>query len=76
MNETKKKTPTTDQLRRRLEKGQSLRSCRAFGNRRRGRWISPDGGGKHKLKEIYQLADEIRDRTSEANRQWHEEPQQ
>ena len=51
MNETKKKTPTTDQLRRRW-----IRACRVIrswapilppplGNRRRGRWISADGGG-------------------------------
>ncbi len=35
----------------------------------------PHSIGKNELKAIYALADEIQDRTREANRQWHEEPQ-
>ena len=36
----------------------------------------PHSIGKDEFKAIYQLAVEIRDRTREANRQWHEGPGQ
>jgi hypothetical protein len=35
----------------------------------------PHSIGKNELMALYALADEIQDRTREADRQWHEEPQ-